>query len=273
MALAAVALVGNAFTVDTLTVTSKKGNLPEPMKVVVITPDAADVDGSTANIPVVYLLNGYGGDYTSWLNVRPDLGEMADNYGIFMVMPSGMDSWYWDSPIDPSMQMESFITGELVPELRSRFSAMSTDPQLNAITGLSMGGHGAMWLAMHHPDLWGNIGSTSGGLNIMPFPEKWKMALRLGAQQDNYQRWQQYTVINNLDLLKANGQNIIFDCGSEDFFNGVNADVHAKMLEMKIKHDYISRPGVHNRKYWNNSIVYQLLYFDSCFRAAKEPAK
>lgn len=269
LALATVSTLGaSAFTVDTLTVASKQNRLPEPMKVVVITPDAADLACDTCSIPVVYLLNGYGGDYTQWLRVRPDMGELADNYGMFMVMPSGMDSWYWDSPVDPSMQMESFITLELVPELRARYRAMSTDPAHNAITGLSMGGHGAMWLAMRHPDLWGSMGSNSGGVDIMPFPTKWKMAERLGPQDDNYKRWQESTVINNLDLLKQNGQNIIFDCGSEDFFHDVNADLHNKMLELKVPHTYISRPGKHNHKYWSNSILHQLLYFDRCFAGA-----
>lgn len=277
LALAAVSTLGaSAFTVDTLTVASKQNRLPEPMKVAVITPDAADLACDTCSIPVVYLLNGYGGDYTQWLRVRPDMGELADNYGMFMVMPSGMDSWYWDSPVDPSMQMESFITLELVPELRARYRAMSADPARNAITGLSMGGHGALWLAMRHPDIWGNMGTNSGGVNIMPFPEKWEMARWLGPQQDNYKRWEQYTVVNNLEMLKDKGQNIIIDCGTEDFFRDVNAEVHAKLLELKIPHDYISRPGKHNYKYWNNSILFQLLYFDQCFRratAAKENAK
>ena len=112
LVLAAVALSGNAFTVDTLTIASKQDLIPEPMKVVVVTPDVVCDDCS---LPVVYLLNGYGGDYRQWLKVRPNLPELADDYGFFMVLPSGMNSWYWDSPVDKTMQMESFITGELVP--------------------------------------------------------------------------------------------------------------------------------------------------------------
>lgn len=273
LVLAAVALSGNAFTVDTLTIASKQDLIPEPMKVVVVTPDVVCDDCS---LPVVYLLNGYGGDYRQWLKVRPNLPELADDYGFFMVLPSGMNSWYWDSPVDKTMQMESFITGELVPELRARYKAMSADPAYNAVTGLSMGGHGALWLAMRHPDIWGNMGTNSGGVNIMPFPEKWEMARWLGPQQDNYKRWEQYTVVNNLEMLKDKGQNIIIDCGTEDFFRDVNAEVHAKLLDLKIPHDYISRPGKHNYKYWSNSILFQLLYFDQCFRratAAKENAK
>jgi enterochelin esterase-like enzyme len=65
--------------------------------------------------------------------------------------------------------------------------------------------------------------------------------------------------------LKPGQLNIIFDCGSEDFFAAVNAELHQALLDAKIPHDYISRPGVHNADYWRNSILYQLLYFNEIF--------
>lgn len=256
----------SAFTVDTLDIKSQKNLLPEPMRITVVTPDGLQ-EGQKA--PAVFLLNGYGGDYRSWHVIRKDLGDLADRYGMVFVTPSGMDSWYWDSPVDPQMQMESFFVEELVPYVRSNYP-VSADPALNAITGLSMGGHGSIWLAMRHPDIWGNMGSTSGGVDIRPFEAKWKMAKRLGKKSDNPDVWETHTVTNHTDLIGKNGQNLIFDCGSEDFFAGVNAELHRKLLEAKIPHDYISRPGVHNAAYWGNSILYQLLYFDRCFsKAAK----
>lgn len=263
LALVLATLGASAFVTDTISVPAK--NLESPMQVTVIVPDS-----KAASVPVVWLLNGYGGDYTSWGKVRPDLGQLADRYGMMMVMPSGMDSWYWDSPVNPKMQMETFFTTELVPYIRAKYPQASPRADLNAITGLSMGGHGAFWLATRHPDLWGNMGSTSGGVNILPFPEKWKMAKALGPMDQNPQRWREHTVINLVPQIKANGQNIIFDCGSEDFFHGVNADLHKALLDAKVPHDYISRPGNHSGKYWNNSIQYQLLFFDNCFRKAQK---
>lgn len=248
----------SAFTVDTITVASSR--IPDPMRVTVITPDHAAAD----TLPAVWLLNGYGGDYRSWLNVRPDLGDLADRYGMVMVFPSGMDSWYWDSPVNPSMQMESFFVNDLVPRIRADYP-VSRDPRLTAITGLSMGGHGALWLGGRHPEIWGNLGSTSGGVNIIPFPAKWKMAKALGTLDENPDVWRTHTVINMVDTFKKNGQNIIFDCGSDDFFHQVNADLHQAFLDAKVPHDYISRPGNHSGKYWANSILYQLLYFNQAF--------
>ena len=57
--------------------------------------------------------------------------------------------------------------------------------------------------------------------------------------------------------------------GLEDFFADVNKQLHQKMLDAKVPHDYISRPGKHNAKYWGNSILYQLLYFNERFNEAR----
>lgn len=46
----------------------------------------------------------------------------------------------------------------------------------------------------------------------------------------------------------------------------VNKDLHNRLLEKKIDHDFITRPGGHNGQYWNNSIDYQILFFDKFFK-------
>ena len=68
-------------------------------------------------------------------------------------------------------------------------------------------------------------------------------------------------------LLKPGAMNIIVDCGTEDFFYKVNCDLHEKLLKEKIPHEFYTRPGAHNWKYWMNSIKYQVLYFSNCFNA------
>ena len=60
---------------------------------------------------------------------------------------------------------------------------------------------------------------------------------------------------------------IIFDCGLDDFFLEVNRSLHKKLMELKIEHDYIERPGAHNKDYWGSSIDYQLLYFKKYFNS------
>lgn len=100
----------------------------------VITPD--NPDGKT--FPTVYLLNGFGGDRNQFLRLRPDLPRLADHYGIIFVLPSGKDSWYWDSPVKSDMQMESFITKELIPWIDANYPTKAEASQ-RAVSGLSMG--------------------------------------------------------------------------------------------------------------------------------------
>lgn len=252
----------HAFTTDTLAIATK--HLDGAEKVTVIRPDGKPGE----RFATVYLLNGYGGNHTTWGLVQPRLGELADQYGMIMVMPDGRDSWYWDSPIDPSMQMESFVTQDLVPYIDSQYPTKANAAH-RAVTGLSMGGHGALWLAGRHPDIFGNAGSMSGGVDIRPFPKKWKMEQRIGSKEDNPERWDQYTVATMTDTFKNAGLNMIIDCGSDDFFAGVNDKLHHRLLDAGVPHDYTSRPGAHTRQYWANSILYHLLFFKTHFDKAE----
>lgn len=252
-------IAGHTAVVDTLSVPATF--IDSPMKVTVITPSSKD---KNKRFPTVYLLNGFGGDYKSWCIIQPRLPELADLYGIIIVTPDGRDSWYWDSPIDPKNKMESFITKELVPYIDANHPTIP-DAKKRAITGLSMGGHGGLWLGFRHPDIWGNCGSTSGGIDIRPFPNEWKLKELLGERDSNTDIWNNYTVINLVPYLNNPGQNIIIDCGTEDFFKAVNDNLHKALLDRKIKHDYISRPGQHDLDYWKNSILYQLLFFYEAF--------
>ena len=82
----------------------------------------------------------------------------------------------------------------------------------------------------------------------------------------NMDVWNNHTVINQLDKIKNGDLAIIFDCGSGDFFFEVNNNLHEELLKRGIDHDYITRAGVHNGKYWNNSIEYQWHYFCKFFK-------
>lgn len=249
-----------AAQVDTLLVRSE--NMNKDLKIVTIQPDKA-IKGERC--PVIYLLHGYGDNAKKWMTVRPDLPQIADREGIIFVCPDGgKDSWYWDSPIVKEYQYESFISKELINYIDTH---LATIPERNkrAITGLSMGGHGAMWNAIRHQDVFGAVGSTSGGLDIRPFPNNWGMKKYIGKRDECLDVWNNHTVINQLDRLKDDALAIIIDCGVDDFFFGVNKAVHERLLQQKIKHDFIVRPGGHNNAYWNNSIDYQIKFFKKFF--------
>jgi S-formylglutathione hydrolase FrmB len=216
--------------------------------------------------PVVYLLHGYGGNYAQWSTTAPQLAKTADDLKIIFVCPDGgKGSWYFDSPIDSSIQYESYITKELIPYVDSNYSTKANSKS-RAITGLSMGGHGGLYLAIRHSDVFGAAGSTSGGVDFRPFPKNWDIKNALGEYEQNKERWYDHTVMRQVELLKNNQLAIILDCGVDDFFMPVNRALHEKLLQLKIDHDYIEKPGAHNHTYWRSSINFQILFFHQFFQ-------
>ncbi|GGZ20297.1 esterase [Echinicola pacifica] len=244
---------------DTVKVYSEK--MQKSIPNLIISPSEYDEEETYAT---VYLLHGAGADYTAWSGIA-DLQLFADTYKLLIVCPdAGVTSWYFDSPEDPQMQYETFVTEELITYVEKHYSTKQ-DRRFRAITGLSMGGHGALYLALRHQDLWSVAGSTSGGVDIRPFPRNWDIAKRLGAYADHPERWEENTVINMLYLLDGKSMNLIIDCGVDDFFYDANKRLHQKLEERNIPHDFIARPGAHNHKYWHNSIQYQMMYIANCF--------
>lgn len=250
-------------TVDTVLAYSAamKKNIPA----VVVTPEGYAPETS---FPVVYLLHGFGGSFRDWIVRVPSLKAAADHYGLILVCPDGDRSWYMDSPADPAFQYETFTAGELVRWIDQRYRTIKS-PAGRAITGLSMGGHGALYLALRHPDVFGAGGSMSGGVDLRPFPTKWDLAKRLGPYAEQPGRWEQHSVINLVHLLVPGRLRLIIDCGTEDFFFTVNRNLHEKLLERNIPHDFIVRPGAHNWGYWESAVDYQILFFFKYFQEAK----
>ncbi len=245
-----------AAEVDTIFVHSKTMN--KGIHNIIIKPNAYQ-EKPNKTFPVIYLLHGAGGKYDSWIKNAPEIKYYADIFNFIIVCPDGNEtSWYFDSPVDSAMRYETYITKELLEYIDGIYR---TNPGKKAITGFSMGGHGAFYLAFRHPNLWCAAGSMSGAMDIIPFKENWNLEKRLGKYEDNPQLWEQNTVINMLDMVKGKDIKLIFDCGTSDFFYDANKRMHHKMLELKIPHDYIERPGGHDWEYWRNAIKYHLLFF------------
>jgi len=255
-----------ASQVDTLQVESK--SMKKTISNIVILPDT--YLSQQDSYPVLYLLHGAGGDHTSWTKRVPDLLEYADQYNLIIVCPDGgATSWYFDSPIDKNMRYETYVSKELVNTVDKKYNTEAAKSG-RAITGLSMGGHGAFYLAFKHQDTWGAAGSLSGGVDIRPFPNNWEIAARLGSYAEYRENWEKNTVIKMLYLLDGKNLKLTFECGVSDFFHDANQRLHEKLLERNIPHDYAERPGAHNWNYWNNAIKYQLLFFNDFFKLETE---
>lgn len=223
------------------------------------------------SLPVVYMLHGHGGNYTNWLTHSPELPQLVDRYGLILVCADGgNDSWYWDSPLDPSYRYETYIAREL-PEWIDAHYKTAKSRESRAITGLSMGGYGALYLAIRHQDRFGAAGSTAGGVDFRPFPMNWNIAGRLGSFSDQAQRWDERTVANMVHLLRPGALSLILDCGVDDFFWEVNESLHRELSLRGIPHTYMTGPGGHDWSYWRRSIGMQLQYFYYFFYGGDEP--
>ena len=228
-----------AFRVDTISV-SEPRLLDNPMPALVAVPDAAA--DTSLRFPTVYLLHGYGGDHTNWLAKQPRIGELADRYGIVVVTPGAGNTWYFDAPGKPGQQVETFFIEALVPYIDANYPTIDSRAK-RAISGLSM----------------------SGGVDIRPFENRWGIKDIIGTRQSNPAAWDNATVAGMIPQIKEAGLAILFDCGVDDFFADVNNSLHSAMVEAGIPHDYISRPGNHSWKYWGNSVLYHLLFFNEFF--------
>jgi S-formylglutathione hydrolase FrmB len=251
--------------VDTISVFSPKMN--KEVKSVVILPENYS---TKKHYPVVYLLHGYSDNYAKWIKTVPAIKNLASDHQFILVCPDGgYSSWYFDSPIDSTSQYETFITKDLVTYIDAHYSTIP-DRSERAITGLSMGGHGALYLAIRNKNLFAQAGSMSGGVDLRTSTKKFDIAKRIGSFETHQAEWDDRSVINMVESLKNKELNLIIDCGVSDFFYQINAALHRRLMALNIDHDYIERPGEHNWEYWTNSIEYQLLYFDKCFDKAKK---
>ena len=91
-----------------------------------------------------------------------------------------------------------------------------------------------MWNAIRHKDIFGGAGTTSGGMDIRPFPKNWEMSKQLGDYDSNKEVWDNHTVINLIDGLENGDLAIIIDCGESDFFLKVNQNLHHRLLEKRL---------------------------------------
>jgi S-formylglutathione hydrolase FrmB len=217
------------------------------------------------SLPVILLLHGNGGDYKNWSS-KTDLGQRTDEYNFIIVCPDGsQNSWYMDSPLDSSSQYETFIINELIPWINKNFRSNQM-----GITGLSMGGHGAFYLAIRHPELFDAVSGMSSGVDLTLSTVKWELAKILGPFELYPNRWYDHSVVNMVDLIEEGFMPILIDCGYDDFFIEINRTLHHRMIEKNIPHIYMEKPGGHSWNYWVNALDEHLRFFENAFYEIKK---
>jgi S-formylglutathione hydrolase FrmB len=272
----------SAATVDTVDVQSSAMN--KTLKAAVVLPGS--YSKTKTAYPVLYLLHGGQGSFRDWLTKTPDktlLHRLADQYHIIIVTPEGgMTSYYFDSPLQQESQFETFIAKEVVAKIENRYRVIK-EKRGRIIAGLSMGGHGAMYIAARHPEQYAAAGSMSGVMNIdtrtWKVPEAFAKSRAenferlLGPPKDTLNPYTDHTIVGMTDKLKANNVKLIFDVGVDDFLIEPNRDLHRRLLLNGTPHDYIERPGGHTWEYWEAALPYQMLFFARVLEANKVKAK
>ena len=234
------------------------------IETIVILPGVA-TGKSPVSCPVVYLLHGAYAKPSDWFRVRADLGALADEYGFIFVLPDGAMSWYVDSPVDKDIRYETFTAVELVEYVDAHYPTLAGRSG-RAITGMSMGGHGAMYLALRHADTFGAVGSMSGCLDFRCSEALYSILDPvLGSHQTAMESWGAYTAIEQIGRIRDGELAIIIDCGSEDFVLQCTTVFHDALLKAGISHDYELRPGVHDDKFWHDSTPKHLDFFRNYF--------
>lgn len=246
-----------AAIVDTVSIPSNVMHITK--KCVVIKPYS--YQNNNNRYPVVYLLHGYSGDYANWISKVSALKNYADEFQLMIVCPDGnYNSWYIDSKVEPTSLYDTYISKEVVHFIDSAYNTLN-QKKSRAISGLSMGGHGALYLALRHPEIFGAAGSMSGVLNLEPWKNKYELLKYINPSEI-----QDYSVVSFLKNVTEGALSLIIDCGVNDPFIETARQAHHILLDRKITHDYTERNGGHTWTYWSNAVSYQLMFFSKHFK-------
>ena len=276
LALFLLAAAAHAARVDTVAIPSAAMHRTYRAAVVLPTSYAKN---KKANYPVLYLLHGAYGHFSDWLNKTPDkqlLHRLADEYNLIIVNPEGETfSFYLDSPVKADSQFETYLTKEVIPAIDQAYRTVR-DRRGRVITGLSMGGYGALYLSARHPDLYAAAGSMSGALELSsanrhftPDEVAWRnknLVPVLGSETDNPAFFSANSVVNMTDQLHRNGLPLIMDCGVDDGLLDINRELHRRLVYNHTPHDYTERPGGHTWEYWQTALPYQVLFLAQVLR-------
>lgn len=222
----------------------------------VILPESDELSGP---YPVLYLLHGLSDDYTIWQR-RTSIERYVQNLLLIVVMPDGGRGFYTDA--EQGFAYESAIVHDLIGLIDRTFPTRA-ERAGRCVGGLSMGGYGAMKLALRHPDLFCSAVSHSGALRFghypmnedTPFDAEFRRVIGadpVGGPNDLF------ALAEGIDraLLPA----LRIDCGTDDFLIEANRDFHAHLESLGIPHEYAEYTGAHEWSYWDLHIQEALTF-------------
>jgi|CZKD01.1.fsa_nt_gi S-formylglutathione hydrolase FrmB len=229
--------------------------------------DAGATQHPPQRYPVLYFLHGLGDNEQTLFNsggwtLLEDLRNQHKMGDFLIVAPEGRRSFYINSA-DGSVRYNDFFLQEFIPQIESKYRVLPGRTG-RAISGISMGGYGALRFAFAHPELFSAVSAQSAAL-ITESPQTLDSASRAGAplagvlgavfgKPINVAHWNENSPFllakrNAADLRKTA---IYFNCGQDDnygFEKGAAA-LHEELQKEGVKHEYHPYPGDHSLTYF-----------------------
>ena len=210
---------------------------------------------SGRKLPVIYLLHGNGESFRSWTNYS-DIAQYASN-GIILVMPQGDSSYYVNSARDNQDRYEDYITQDLVADVEQRFPA-ANDREHRAIAGVSMGGFGAVVLALKHPEMFAFAAGLSPALDVPSRPFSLKRMSQWRRFRSIFGAWNGPHQHDNDPYLLARSADpaktpyLWISCGDQEGLLPANLSFDRILKQRGFRSEFIKAPGGHNWTQWNS---------------------
>ena len=204
--------------------------------------------------PVLYLLHGLSDDHTMWSR-RSNVERHVADLPLIVVMPDGGRGFYCDAA--EGFAYETAIARDLVEYIDTVFNTRA-ERGGRCIGGLSMGGYGAVKLALRFPERFVSAHSHSGALGFGHGFWKENAEFRrivgpaeIGGPHDLHRLAEDAAAQGPSFPWPA----LRLDCGGDDFLIEDNRSFHAHLEKLQVPHEYQEYPGAHTWDYWDRHIV------------------
>lgn len=212
----------------------------------VVFPDSPDAGRPWS---VYYLLHGLSDDHTTWIR-RSCVERYVLGYPLMVVMPDGGRGWYTNA-LDGDAYEDDLLKD--VMGLIEKDFPVRAKRENRAIGGISMGGFGAIKLALKHPDLFVSADSQSGVLELLRHPDESQQLSpefnRIFGASPTDGAEDPFSLAAALRARKRPALRVV--CGDQDPFLAQNRSFHQHLESIEFKHQYEEHPGTHNWSYWD----------------------
>ncbi|MEE4287055.1 MAG: alpha/beta hydrolase-fold protein [Mariniphaga sp.] len=237
-----------------------------------------DYGTSERSYPVLYLLHGAGDDQSGWiqfgevLHITDKAIKNGTATAMIIVMPDANTGQRgYTNDVSENWQYENFFFDEFMPFIENEYR-IRKEKRYRAVAGLSMGGGGTFYYALHRPDLFSAACPLSASTGPLTREEVKNYMQRRGmpdAPKDKMDAWyEKYSVtemVKNMPEEDLKAIRWYIDCGDDDFLFEGNALVHITFKKRNIPHEYRVRNGAHNWTYWRESLPEVLRFVSDGF--------